>query len=118
MWVRLKTIQHVDRNGKNVTYHPGDWIDVGKQTAMLWLSRGDAEIPSYKRETFVTGDAGVVINAATVEPFTAQFNLTKLNLTLLTGEPYIAFNKTMCWSPAVPLRPELVGAGFAFLDTW
>jgi hypothetical protein len=118
MWVRLKSVQHIERNGHLVTYHAGDWIDVGKQTALLWLSRGDAEIPSYQRDSLHAGEAGVVINAPMVTPFEQQFGLTKLAITLIVGEPYLAFNKTMCWNPAVPLRPELIGAGFAFLETW
>lgn len=118
MWVRLKSIQNIDRGGRNIVYRPGDWVDVGKQTAMLWMSRGEAEIPSYRRETMIAGEAGVVIKAAAVEPFEAAFHLTKLELTLTVGDPCISFHKTMCWSPEIPLRPELVGAGFAFLDTW
>lgn len=118
MWIRLKAIQNIDRNGKNYVYHPGDWVDVGKQTALLWMARGDAEIPSYKRDTIITGEIGVVINAETITPFEPQFGLTKLKLLMVTGSPHIAFNKTMCWNPNAHLRPELVGAGFSFLDTW
>lgn len=120
MWVRLKVIKVIDRNGKNHTYHPGDWVDVGKQTALLWMSSGDADIPSFKREQFVAGEAGVVIRGVeTVTPFEDRFSLTKLTLSLITSDlPYIAFNKTLCWSPKVPLRVELVAAGFSFLDTW
>lgn len=119
MWVRLKTIQHIERQGKMVTYHPGDWIDLGKQAAMLLMSRNDAEIPSYRKEQFRQGEAGVVIRGvADVTPFQTRFDQSKVNLTLITGDPYIAFDKTMIYSPAATLRPELIGAGFSFLDTW
>jgi len=119
MWVRLKSIQRVERLGVMQTYRAGDWIDVGKQTAMLWLSRGEAEIPSFKREqTLITGEAGVVIRAATVEPFKAQFQLIKMELTLTTGEPCIAFKNTLIWNPAAQLRTELISAGFGMLETW
>ncbi len=119
MWVRLKTIQNIDRHGKNIIYHPGDWVDVGKQTALLWLSRGDAEIPSYRKEQFKQGEAGVIIRGVEdATSFQPRFDQSKLNLTLITGEPYIAFDKTMIWHPNVTLRPELIGAGFSFLDTW
>lgn len=119
MWVRLKSIQRVDRQGKLQSYQPGDWIDVGKQTAMLWLSRGEAEIPTFKRDmSLVTGEAGVVIRAATVDPFRETFNLTKLDLTLSAGDPCIAFKKTLVWNPSVQLRTELISAGFGMLETW
>jgi len=119
MWVRLKSIQRVERQGKLQTYNIGDWIDIGKQTAMLWLSRGEAEIPTFKREAaLVTGEAGVVIRAKSADPFQSQFNLAQMNLTLSVGEPCIAFNKTMIWDPTVPLRTELISVGFGMLDTW
>lgn len=118
MWIRLKTIQHIDRQGVNHTYHPGDWIDVGKQTALLWMARGDAEIPSFRRETVITGEAGVVINAETITSFEDKFTQTKLALTLTNGVPRMAFIKTLCWNPAAHLRTELIGAGFGFLETW
>src|SRR5512137_909441 len=100
MWIRLKSIQNIDRNGKNYIYRAGDWVDVGKQTAMLWMARGDAEIPSFKRDTVITGEIGVVIDAETITPYEPSFNLTKLKLIMATGTPHIAFNKTMCWNPS------------------
>jgi hypothetical protein len=119
MWVRLKTIQHIERQGKMVTYHPGDWVDLGKQQAMLLMSRGDAEIPSYRKEQFRQGEAGVIIRGVKdVTPWQTRFEQSKLNLTLIIGDPYIAFDKTMIYSPQATLRPELIGAGFSFLDTW
>lgn len=119
MWVRLKSVQRIDRQGKLRTYHPGDWVDVGKQTAMLWMSRGDAEIPSFKRDTYKIGEAGVIIRGAeSTEPYQAHFDVTKLTLTLIVGEPYLAFDKTMIWHPKAPLRSELIAPGFGFLDTW
>lgn len=118
MWIRLKSIQRVDRQGRLMTYHPGDWIDVGKQMANLWLSRGEAEIPTFKRHTAIIGDAGVVIRAAVAEPFQAQFNMTQLELVLTVGEPNIAFGKTLIWNPKTQLRTELISAGFGMLETW
>lgn len=119
MWVRLKSIQNIDRGGRNIVYRPGDWVDVGKQTAMLWMSRGDAEIPSYRKEQFKQGEAGVIIRGVEdVTPWQTRFDQSKLNLTLIVGDPYIAFDKTMIYDPGATLRPELIGAGFSFLDTW
>jgi hypothetical protein len=118
MWVRLKAIQRGYRQGKLVPYRPGDWNDVGKQTALLWLSRGDAEIPTFRNSSLVAGEAGVVIRAPSVEPYQAQFSLTKLDLLLSVGEPCLAFQKTLIWEPGLLLRVELIGAGFGMLDTW
>jgi hypothetical protein len=47
-----------------------------------------------------------------------RFNATKLNLSLIAGDPYIAFERTLCWNPKALLRMELIGAGFGFLNAW
>lgn len=120
MWIRLKSNKIIDRAGKNHTYHVGDWVDVGKQTALLWMAQGDAEIPSYRKEQFKQGEAGVLIrNAEKIDPYQDRFDQTKLGLTLIVSEsPYVAFDKTLIWHPKALLRSELIGAGFGFLDTW
>lgn len=118
MWIRLRCIMHIERAGKMVTYRPGDWVDVGKQQALLWLSRGDAEIPSFKREHQSAGELGVVIQAERLDAYVPQFELTQLTLQYVAGSPQLAYPRTLCWNPQAPLRPELVGPGFGFLDNW
>lgn len=46
MWVRLKVAMQLDLDGCPRAYHPGDWVNVGKQLALSWLAKGSAELPS------------------------------------------------------------------------
>lgn len=45
MYVQLKSSKLISVNGKMTPFHPGDWVDVGRQTAMLWLTTGEAALP-------------------------------------------------------------------------
>ena len=43
MWVKLKVRKNVEIQGKMKSFSPGDWIDVGKQTALQWIAAGEAD---------------------------------------------------------------------------
>lgn len=45
MWIQLRVIKHIEVLGKMTTYHPGDWVDVGKQQALAWARSGEAALP-------------------------------------------------------------------------
>lgn len=45
MWIQLTAIKHIEVLGKLTTYHPGDWVEVGKQLALKWIRSGDAASP-------------------------------------------------------------------------
>jgi hypothetical protein len=112
VWVRLKSLQHIGVNGKLVTFHPGEWVQVGKQQANAWLTTGAADRPDMP-DMRVLADCGVVVsgNAAKVKSLLPGLDVAE-------GEPYLQFNKTLLWDSAVNLRPELIVSGFNFLDTW
>ena len=43
MWVRLKVRKNLYVQGKMKSFSPGDWIEVGKQSALEWIAKGEAE---------------------------------------------------------------------------
>ena len=43
-YVRLTRVKHIRIAGVQKTYRPGDWVNVGRQTATLWLRDGSAMI--------------------------------------------------------------------------
>ena len=53
VWVKLKTIQHVEVQGKIKSYNPGDWVHVGRQTAERWIAQNWAWRPNGE----ITGKA-------------------------------------------------------------
>jgi hypothetical protein len=120
MWVRLKSLQRIDKQGKPRDYHPGDWVDVGKQTAQLWISRGDAEIPSFTKHTGAQlSGSGVVVRSDTLAQYQAMFDGLKIGLSVIAEVvPHVAFDRTLIWHPKETLRLELIVPGFGFLDTW
>jgi hypothetical protein len=121
MWVRLLSIQNITQRGKLVRFNPGDWVDIGRQTAMLWISQGAAEIPNPERwgKFAISGGAGVRIlsnaEGALQHPILDPF---RKNLEISIGAPELPYERTMLWSPALKLRRELIPTGFSLLDTW
>jgi hypothetical protein len=120
MWVRLKSLVRIDKAGKPRDYYPGDWIEVGKQTAQLWISRGDAEIPSFSKGAGAQlSGSGVVVRAAASAQYQAMFDGLKIGLSMISESvPHVAFDRTLIWHPKARLRLELIVPGFGFLDTW
>lgn len=119
MWIQLKTVKAIESAGRMRTYQPGDWVDVGKQQALLWLSQGDAQIPNYKHQTlYSAGEAGVVIAGAADELALSIFEPYKDKLGVVTGEIDLRYSRTLIWDGQCRLRRELLFTGFALLDTW
>lgn len=125
MWVVLRSIQYIERNGVSETRHPGDWVDVSKQTANLWLARGDAVLPGQngRKAAPIGAGAGVlVVNAesdlawaaarASLAPFEGELEIEAVT------RPWLAYRRTLIYDPAVVIRPDLVSVGFALLEKW
>lgn len=112
MWVQLQSVQHLDGR----TYHRGDWVEVGKQTALRWLESGEARAPIRPKVDLGSG-VGVVLRQ---ESSTARAVLAKLGLTLpvAVGDAGCQYDKTLLWEPSAILRPELLPVGFGLLDRW
>ncbi len=118
MWVKLTSIQYISENGKQVTRHHGDWVNIGKKTALLWQSTGAAEIPAntiYKHLT-VTG-SGVVVQS-NLDSVRDRLRQYRGSMRIEQADPWPHFKYTLIYDPAVPLRLELVPIGFGFLDIW
>ena len=118
MWIRLTSIQYIALNGKQEARYPGDWVNVGKQTALLWQSRGDAEIPQatiYKHLT--VGGSGILVRGD-IETARARLYGYQAGLALQDGDLRLPFKYTIIYSPSAPLRHDLLPIGLSFLDTW
>jgi hypothetical protein len=112
MWVRLTTIKQISVNGKPTTCHPGEWVEVGGQLARSWLVSGDADRPDQPDLEILPG-CGIVV-AGAFEKVSALLP----GLDVVSGEPALAFSKTLYWNTRANFRPEFVGAGFKLLDRW
>ena len=103
--------------------HPGDWIEVGKQTAMRWIADGSAApAQPLVLEADLRGCGALVMTrAGGGAPSLAvpQLSDTLKMLSVETSDEYtLRYARTLFWNPDYPLRPELVPLGFRVLDAW
>ena len=118
MWVQLRVCKQSMVQGKLTNLQPGDWCEVGKQTALLWIGNGDAWVPpAAVQRNLAPTNAGVVVRAA---PAVAHEHLKGVaaGLAWQDGGIEMPFAKTLIWNPASLVRPELVLVGFHLLETW
>lgn len=119
MWIKLLAIKQIDVRGQKHTCHPGDWVDIGKQTARRWIAAGEAEVPSMKKSGLIAEDAGAVVRG---DMLAGSILLTKYaeGLTVIEAgrELEIPFARTLFFKAPAPIRPELFPIGFHLLETW
>ena len=121
-YVQLSAIKYIRRGGVQVTYRPGDWLeigkDVGRQTALLWVAEGTAHMPHLPMEdqlAQLTGaDWGVVVRGGKFEE--ARKLVPESRLKVVAGGLELPFDRTLLWTPTAPLRHELLPIGFLRLE--
>ena len=115
MLVQLKSIQYITILGKRHTHYPGEWVEIGKQTANSWLATGDAIRPDMPDLQVLPG-CGMAVPAPALE-IAARIipGLERLS----QPDPFsLSFPKTLWYNPAANLRSDLIATGFSLLDTW
>lgn len=122
MWVQLTAARLVTEAGKKKMYHPGDWVDIGEQTAMRLIADGLARTADPALLVTDLQGAGVVAYGADAEQVeTAARALRQLlpGCAVMTSDaPKLSFARTLFWDTALPIRPELVTVGLRLLRTW
>jgi len=116
VWVQLLQNKYVDIDGIQKRYAPGDWIEIGKQTALAWIADGAAKT-SMPPSIEVAAGAGIVLQRN--DPG-AISTLAKWGVSMpaIVGEPELKYDYTLIWDPSAPLRPELLPVGFKILEKW
>lgn len=113
MWIQLTSNKHISVNGATRRYQKGDWVEVGRQTAMEWVAAGEAIIPNTKRNGLLLAGSGIGLwGGATNPPNLPDMEITHLDTLSL---PY---HLTCLWQGGVKLRVERVTVGFGLLNTW
>lgn len=116
MWIQLKSSKAFPVQGIMTRFHPGDWVDVGKQTARHWIADGAAWDPNAKMgEDFPEESGMLIINSGNVlvSPPKACSLSTQTGLT-----PFMPWERTLIWNSACPLQPSTVAVGLGLLDVW
>lgn len=116
MWIQLTSQKQIITKGKPTAYYPGDWVDVGRQTAHEWIATGQAVLPQTRQAEVLPDDAGVVL---TGNP-SAVTRLAKYSelLTIKQGEPSLPWAHTCIWDGKVSVPAAMVVSGLQLLDRW
>lgn len=111
MWVQLLCSQHIAEAGKTVLRHAGDWVDVGKQTALSWVASGQAKaIGKASAELF--RDCGILA----AQPAPAMYGPVPVTIDkTLTA---LLYPKNLLWDGRTKLPPHLLPVGFNLLERW
>ena len=115
MWIQLLVAQHVDLDGIQKTYHPGDWLDVGRQTALRWVDSGAAR-PISGTLLEIEPDCGIVVRGKEMAPGHWLKALGKVPLT--PGALVLKYPRTLLLSPPAVVPLHLVACGFRFVQKW
>jgi hypothetical protein len=119
-YVVLKSIQRVRERGKLVTYHPGDSIEVGRQTAEKWILEGSAYDPYGQ---VVKGAFSSVVSAKGVEYgvrlLEEESSVSESSLGGLIGKLQVSYGPPECpypytfvWKTSKPVSMQLLNYGW------
>ncbi|MFA5714391.1 MAG: hypothetical protein WC998_01450 [Candidatus Paceibacterota bacterium] len=119
MWIQLKSCKRILENGKEISRNPGDWVNVGKQQALLWISQGDAILPgksAYKEFDLSPGSGILVIGDENkghkiLEPI-------KTEVEIIYGIINLPFQYTVIWNTDLTIAVEKIAVGLLLLQTW
>lgn len=121
VWVRAKDIVHAEDGGKVRSYHPGDWLQLGRQQARECLSRGEIEIlkPVVLKSVQDLSGCAILTTETIAEPdlsfFAASFPGVPIEKHL--GN-YPTYNRFLLWDRQANLRRDLILTGFELLQKW
>lgn len=113
VWIQLTQPKYISVNGRMTLYHPGDWVQTGKQQAIQWIADGSA-IPrdaSLTRPHVEPGSAGIML-------FGSKDKIDVGIPCALDGEWEIRWERTCFMQASAPVQPVLIPIGLQLLDTW
>lgn len=115
MWIQLLTCRQFDIDGTTRRYMPGDWVEIGKQTALRMIEQGEARAVQPVKLDLPAG-SGVLLSPVN---HTARITLHKVGeIPVADGEPRLEYERTLIWDARANLRLELLSAGLRMLDRW
>lgn len=124
MWVQLIKDQRVELDGKTKQYRKGDWLEIGKQTALYWISRGIAVKPNFDvLKEYVDSTSGIVIVGDSDNKIINN-NLENLKRDLdniehqFSTDKQMFYSENMIWNGQAKIKRELVPIGFRLLNNW
>lgn len=120
MWIQLTQPKTLEVNGVNKNYKSGDWIEVGKATAILWINQGLARrIDFNPNDEYVDLTSGVVLVGSVNQNLLDNIKHDIPGIEVTESEyPEMKFSENMIWTNGVKIKRENVGVGFKLLNDW
>ena len=115
MYVQLLQPKIIELSGVPRKFYPGQVVEVGKQSALLWISCNEArplEASDYRG--FIPGESGIVTDRKDLLCKAIQ----DMQVTIFEGACTIQFDRTVWIDSLLSVRPELLAIGLGMLDTW
>jgi len=119
-WVKaVRIVRVAGDDGQEVTYNPGDWLEVKNQTLRVLLAAGSIEQPQGMqiRDAFNLDDTGILLQTNDTATATAIINRAGLGqICLKVGALALPYSRTLLWYPDAHIRPDLISVGFHRLN--
>lgn len=127
-WVKLNYTKHIRRAGSQVTYRPGDTVEVGRQTAIEWVLDGSAEDPFGQVGPPVvpvgppTNKFGIRVRGELEEKGWAKptgLGKTLSGVKISYGSPAVPYTYTAIWRPGVRISERMLNKGYlTIMSDW
>lgn len=115
-WVQLLSIQSIEKAGVSRTYYPGDWIEIGGQSAKRMVADGMARYAAPQPlDGMFGGGVALLGKSSLADPLRSAAPTLPIETVKTPALPYA---KTLIWETSFPVRPVLVLVGLNLLETW
>ncbi len=122
MYIQLLVSKALEINGKMIHFHPGDWAEVGKQSALSMVANGEAIIRNQKAlSALLPKDCDIVLTSEPNDNGKLMSAIRSMGLSAslrLVGSTLFDHSHVLVADPKALIKPELIPVGFHLLETW
>jgi hypothetical protein len=117
MWIQLVQPKYIEEKGVQRKCNAGDWVEVGKQTALLWLSDGSATIPNENDFQHLSGSDAIIVtdDKEYLKKALPAYPALQVHEALT---PELHGERNAWIKAGWNVRQELIPVGFSMLDSW
>jgi len=108
----------VNVKGKPTNMQPGDWVEVGKQLALQWLSNGSAAMFGQELQNLFPKNSGIILHGAQPDAMRQRFSHVLEGVEVISCEPGVPFVYNVIWDTKLAVRHELIAVGLNLLAQW
>lgn len=113
-------IRAVDESGSLKTYHPGDWVAVGKQRAIELLETGQAEMPEQAQAQRALSEnligCGIYVLDGSIKDAKGIMGHHNLEALEYSGALRLPWERTLIWNANREIEPKQVALGFVRVE--